>query len=71
MAANEDHLKALETRIDQLIEACQRLKIENDALRTEQDQLQVEHAKLTEKTRIARERIEMMIGRLKALERSQ
>lgn len=71
MAANQDDFKALETRIDQLIEACQRLKTENDALKSEQDQLHDEHTRLVEKTRIARERIEIMIGRLKALERSQ
>ncbi len=70
MAADQDDLKALEHRIDELIEACQRLKSENQELRSEQDQLSVEHAKLVEKTRIARERIESMIGRLKALERS-
>jgi len=70
MAADPDDLKALEHRIDELIEACQRLKSENQELRMEQDQLNVEHAKLVEKTRIARERIESMIGRLKALERS-
>lgn len=70
MAADSDDLKVLERRIDELIEACQRLKSENQELRTEQDQLNMEHAKLIEKTRIARERIESMIGRLKALERS-
>ena len=70
MAADQDDLKILESRIDELIEACQRLKSENTELRSEQDQLSVEHARLVEKTRIARERIESMIGRLKALERS-
>lgn len=64
-----DDLKQLESRIDQLIEACQRLRNENDVLKSEQGNLQAERAKLLEKTRIARERIEAMIGRLKALER--
>jgi cell division protein ZapB len=67
---NED-LKKLETRIDELINACQRLRKENQTLRSEQSQLNEQHARLTEKTRVARERIETMIGRLKALERSQ
>jgi len=67
---NED-LKKLETRIDELINACQRLRKENQALKTDQGQLNDKHARLTEKTRVARERIESMIGRLKALERSQ
>jgi len=66
---NQD-LKNLENRIDKLLDTCQRLKKENSALKSERDNLNQEHAKLTEKTRIARERIETMIGRLKVLERS-
>jgi len=65
-----DDLKNLEGRVDELIDACQRLKQENLSLKSEQDSLSEQHAKLVEKTRIARERIETMIGRLKALERS-
>lgn len=67
---DSDDLKQLESRIDQLIEACQRLRSENDSLKSEHGSLQVERAKLLEKTRIARERIESMIDRLKALERA-
>jgi cell division protein ZapB len=69
-ALNQEDLKILEGRIDDLIAACQRLKSENSSLKSEQDKLSTQHAKLVEKTRIARERIETMIGRLKALERS-
>lgn len=67
---DSDDLKQLESRIDQLIEACQRLRSENDSLKSEHGNLQAERAKLLEKTRIARERIESMIDRLKALERA-
>lgn len=67
---DSDDLKQLESRIDQLIEACQRLRSENDSLKSEHSNLQAERAKLLEKTRIARERIESMIDRLKALERA-
>jgi len=66
-----EDLKKLETRIDDLIDACQRLRQENQELKSEQDELSEKHTRLIEKTRIARERIETMIGRLKALERSQ
>lgn len=66
---DSDDLKQLEHRIDQLIEACQRLQSENTALKSEQEALQVERTQLLEKTRVARERIESMIDRLKALER--
>jgi cell division protein ZapB len=65
-----DDLRKLETRIDELINACQRLRQENQLLKNEQGVMHDRHAKLMEKTRVARERIESMIGRLKALERS-
>ena len=67
---DSDDLKQLESRIDKLIEACQRLRSENDLLKSEHGNLQAERTKLLEKTRIARERIESMIDRLKALERA-
>lgn len=65
-----EDLRRLETRIDELINACQRLRQENQSLKSEHGVLNDRHAKLMEKTRVARERIESMIGRLKALERS-
>ena len=65
-----EDLKKLEHRIDDLINACQRLRQENQALKNEQGAMSERHTRLMEKTRIARERIESMIGRLKALERS-
>lgn len=65
-----EDLRKLESRIDELISICQRLRQENQHLKNEQDVMNDKHAKLMEKTRIARERIESMIGRLKALERS-
>ena len=64
-------LKILESRIDELIESCRRLKSENLLLKSEQNDLSEQHARLMEKTRLARARIETMIDRLKALERSQ
>jgi cell division protein ZapB len=64
-----DNLKKLESRVGDLIGTCQRLRKENHSIQTDQQQLSGEHAKLIEKTQIARARIEAMIGRLKALER--
>lgn len=66
---NQD-LKILESRIDDLIETCRRLKNENQALKSGQNTLNEQHTRLVEKTRVARARIETMIDRLKALERS-
>lgn len=65
-----DDLKVLESRVEELIERVRRLQKENDSLRSRHDVLSEKHVKLAEKTRIARERIESMIGRLKALERT-
>jgi cell division protein ZapB len=64
-----DEIKNLENRIDQLIDFCQRLKLENHSLKSANEGLNAEHARLVEKTRLARARVESMIGRLKALER--
>lgn len=67
---DNENLKKLEQRIEQLIAVCQRLKKENRSLKSGQRDLVQEHARLVEKTQIARTRIESMIGRLKSLERS-
>ena len=67
---SNDDLRNLESRIDALIEACQRLKKENNSLKSEKENVMQEHARLVEKTQTARTRIESMIDRLKALERS-
>lgn len=64
-----DEIKSLESQIDQLIAVCQRLKQENRSLKSENKGLVDEHARLVEKTKLARTRIEAMIGRLKTLER--
>ena len=54
-------LKKLENRVDDLIGTCRQLKKDNQVVKDE-------HARLIEKTQVARTRIESMIGRLKALE---
>ena len=67
---NNQEIKQLESRIDDLIDACQRLKTENQSLKTDQTDVAEEHARLVEKTKVARTRIQSMIERLKALEHS-
>jgi cell division protein ZapB len=59
---DNENLKKLENRVDDLIGTCRQLKQDNRVIKDE-------HARLIEKTQIARTRIESMIGRLKALER--
>jgi len=67
---DNEQLKNLEIRIDDLIDACERLKQENHSLRDGGDSLKEEHEDLMEKTRQAKTRIKSMIERLKTLERS-
>ncbi|MFB3117064.1 MAG: TIGR02449 family protein [Gammaproteobacteria bacterium] len=61
-------LKALETRVDELISTVGKLTTENTALRSQQNNLVTERAELIEKTELARTRIESMISRLRAME---
>ncbi len=65
---DELDLKKLETRVDELIDAVERLQQENRSLRDSQNSLLAERDQLIEKTQQARTRVEAMIERLKALE---
>ena len=64
----DQELKALESRIDELVRACTHLKEENRMLLAKQDSLVSERATLIEKTEMAKSRVEAMITRLKSLE---
>lgn len=66
--SHEQDLKALEFRVDELIQLCHQLKGENQALRDQQGNLMSERASLMEKNEMARSRIEAMIMRLKTME---
>ena len=65
---DELDLKKLETRVDELIKAVERLQQENKTLRDIQTHLMTERTDLIEKTEMARTKVETMIKRLKALE---
>ena len=65
---DELDLKKLETRVDELIKAVERLQQENKTLRNSQTHLMTERTDLIEKTEMARTKVETMIKRLKALE---
>lgn len=65
-----EQLKQLESRVDDLITACERLKKENHSLQDGSSSMQSEHDTLMEKTQQAKTRIKSMIERLKALEHS-
>ncbi len=61
-------LKDLETKIDKLIGQFDTVRNENRLLKTKQEELIEEKARLLEKTALARTRVEAMISRLKAME---
>lgn len=63
-------LEKLEQRVDDLINVCRRLDGENHKLKAQEAQLSEAHNRLHEKMKLARARIETMIGRLKALDRT-
>ncbi|MDG1133046.1 MAG: TIGR02449 family protein [Pseudomonadales bacterium] len=64
-----EELNRLERQVDNLISLVHLLGNENKALKTQQSNWTVERAKLIEKNELAKNRVESMIGRLKALEK--
>ena len=67
--AENEQLSQLELQIDELLVLTGVLGKENRALRTQQRNWSTERAKLIEKNELAKNRVESMITRLKALER--
>lgn len=65
-----EELKSLEDKLDVLVEQYNHTKVENISLKTKQDALVREKAKLLEKTTLARTQVEAMISRLKAMEQN-
>lgn len=61
-------LKRLETRVDELIKAVDRLQQENKTLRSSHTSLMTERSQLIEKTELARTKVNSMIERLRSLE---
>ncbi len=61
-------VETLEGQVQALLEACAHLKEENRLLRERQARLQEERAALMEKNQTARDRVDAIISRLKALE---
>lgn len=67
-SVTEQELRKLEVRLEELVRTITRLKEENRSLRNQQDNLVTERAGLIEKNELARNRVEAMINRLKAME---
>jgi len=66
--ALEQELKKLDRRLDELMATVVKLKEENRALRTAQDNLATERSVLIQKNDQVRHRVEAMIGRLRSME---
>jgi cell division protein ZapB len=64
----ESELKALESKVDQLISLCTELNLENQALKAEQANWQRERQSLIDKNDMASHKVEAMIERLRAIE---
>lgn len=61
-------LKTFSGKVEQLLAYCQTLEADNSALKAQQDEWHNERSRLLEKNDLAKNKIESMIGRLKALE---
>jgi cell division protein ZapB len=66
----EQELKKLETRVNELIRTCERLKEENRLLRDQQTSLATERSHLVEGQEQARIKVEAMIARLRSMEQA-
>jgi len=64
----DDQLKELEKKIDELIELCQELNRENQALKADNSGWRTERQDLISKNELARNKVEAMIVRLRAME---
>jgi cell division protein ZapB len=65
---SEDLLLSLETKIDKLIQLCNRLQQENADFKAKANEWQQERSRLVEKNELARKRVEAMISHLRNLE---
>ena len=67
----DEDLKRLDMRIDELIAICAQLKDENRQLREQKVEFSTERETLLEKQDQARVRVEKILDRLKSLEQSE
>jgi len=66
--ASDEELAALENKIDQLIELCNQLNRENQSLKADSARWQREREELINKNAMARDKVEAMLNRLRAME---
>ena len=61
-------LKTFSSKVEELLAYCQKLEADNQALKSQQDEWHSERTRLLQKNDLAKNKIESMIGRLKAME---
>jgi len=64
----QPEVKVLADKLDQLLERYGKLELENQALKSRQENWIRERAQLVHKNDLAKTKLEAMIGRLRALE---
>jgi len=64
----KEAIQQLEKQVDELLSIGRRTREENKLLKTQQAALLAERAQLIEKTNLARNKIDSMIDRLKAMD---
>jgi len=68
---SEPTLESLERKLDALLDQFQRIEQENQLLKAERSAWQSERTKLIKQNELARDRVEAMIVRLRAMEQSE
>lgn len=69
LTMDEQSLNLLDRKVGELIKLCDQLDRENRAMKADAQHWKIEREQLIEKTDIARNRVESMIQRLRALEK--
>jgi cell division protein ZapB len=64
----DNPLKALESKIDQLIARCAELQSENQALKAAASRWELERQELMDKNEMARDKVEGVLDRLRSME---
>ena len=63
-----DELKRLVQKVNDLVALCDALKTDNEKLRKTQTSLAEEHSRMRERNLAVKQRIDSLIGRLKAVD---
>lgn len=71
MIMNDERFHTLDQKIDALIELCAAMKRENQLLRANEHNWQSERQQLLDNNKLAKNRLESVLHRLKSMEQTQ